>query len=97
MQKILNWRNISYYKKILELPNVKFIHQSFSNQEIIKNCSLVMTITGTSGLEAAFYNKPSIVFGDVVFDVLPSVYKVKNLKELPQIIKTALLQKKVNM
>ena len=97
MQKIVNWRNISDYKKILELPNVKFIHQSFSNQEIIKNCSLVMTVTGTSGLEAAFYNKPSIVFGDVVFDVLPSVYKVKNLKELPQIIKTALLQKKVNI
>jgi len=96
MQKIMNWRSISDYKKILELPNVKFIHPLVSNQEIIKNCSLVITITGTSGLEAAFYEKPSIVFADVIFDNIPSVHKVKNLEELTQIIRSS-LQKKVNL
>lgn len=95
MQKIRGWRNVSYYKKIMELPNVRLFHPSVSNDEMIKNCSLVITISGTSGLEAAFHNKPSIVFADVIYSGLPSVYRLKSLEELPHAIRAS-LQKEVN-
>lgn len=95
MQKVRGWRNISYYKEILDLPNVQLIHPSVSNDEMVRNCSLVITITGTSGLEAAFHEKPSIVFADVIYSSLPSVYRLKSLEELPQAIRES-LQKEVN-
>lgn len=96
VQVLNGWRNISYYKKILEMPNVKLLHPSVSNDEILKNCSLVVTITGTLGLEAAFYNKPSIVFADVIYSGLSSVLRLRSLEELPQSIRSS-LSKKVSL
>ena len=93
--KYRHWRPISYYKTIMDLPNVTLIHPSLSNVELIKNCSIVFVITGTAGLEAAYYGKPSIIFGHTSYDSLPSVHKIENLEDLPKIIRTC-LDEKVN-
>lgn len=90
LQQSRSWRSTSYYKKILELPNVKLIHPSLQPEEIIKKSSLVITVASTAGMEAAFYSKPTIVFSDVLFDLLPSVYKIKNIMELPAVIRKSL-------
>ena len=90
-----HWRPISYYKAVMDLPNVTFIHPSLGNKELIKNCSIVFTVTGTAGLEAAYYGKPSIIFGHTSYDSLPSVHKIENLEDLPKIIRTC-LDEKVN-
>jgi capsule polysaccharide modification protein KpsS len=90
LQQTRSWREISYYKKILELPNVKLIHPTVSSDEIIKKSSLIISAASTAGIEAAFYNKPSIVFSDVLYDSLSSVYKIKNISELPATIRKAL-------
>ena len=95
-QSLNNWRKIEYYKQILKIPNVKFIHPSISSLTLVKNSDLVVTITGTSGLEAAFFQKPSIVFGDSIYSDLSCVHRVKKLEELPKIIKTS-LKKKVEL
>ena len=42
------------------------------------------------GLEAAFYEKPSITFSEIGYDILPSVFRVQNIDELSNTIKTAL-------
>lgn len=84
------WRDLSYYKTILDLPNVELIHPDVKNEDFLKKSSLVITIAGTLGLEAAFYGKPSIVFSDVIYSHLPSVYRVKNLEELPKIIRSCI-------
>lgn len=78
---------------MMNLPNLELMHPSVSNTELLKKCSLVITIAGTAGLEAAFYGKPSVLFSDLGYSLLPSVFKVKSLEELPQIIRTALKQK----
>ena len=94
--KPLYWRKTSFYKEIVALPNVELIHPSFSPEEIIKKSSLVVSITGTSALQAAFYEKPSIVFAHTIFDEFhPSIRRVKNLEELPNAIRSA-LKTKVN-
>ena len=87
---------ISFYKKILSLPNVKLIHPSLSQTPILENCKMVIVITGTTGLEAALYKKPSIVFGDTIYDSLPSVQRITNLEKLPVVIKET-LKKEVNL
>jgi len=91
--KYRHWRPLSYYKTIMDLPNVTLIHPSLSNEELIKNCSIVFTVTGTAGLEAAYYGKPSVVFGHTSYDSLPSVHKIEHLEDLPQLIRTCLGEK----
>ena len=76
------WRSISEYSEIMNIPNVTLIHPSFNSQELIKNSKLVFTITGSSGFEAAFYGKPSIVFTTIGYEILPSVTIIKEIESL---------------
>lgn len=95
MMKTHAWREISFYKQIMDLPNVRLIHPSVKPDEIIKNSSLVITIAGTTGQEAALYNVPTITFTDQIYSISPSVYKINKIEELPSAIKIC-LQKKVD-
>ncbi len=92
-QVLREWRPISDYNKISSIPNVILVHPSVRGQDLIRNSSLVISLAGASPLEANFYGKPSIVFGNVVYSLLPCVLKVTNLEDLPVLIKTALSKK----
>jgi hypothetical protein len=81
-----DWRPISIYNEIMSIPNVTLIHPSIPAEKLMKNCSLVFNIAGTSGFEAAFFGKPSIVFSDVGYLELSSVSRVRNIEDLPKII-----------
>jgi len=94
-QSIRYWRSISEYKEIMNIPNVRLFHPNFSAENMYEKCSLVITIGGSSGLDAAFYQKPSIVFADLGYSVLPSVSKLDSIEKLPELIRES-LQKKVN-
>lgn len=89
-QRIFGWREESWYEELLQLPNVRLIHPDVSNEELLMNCSLAMSIGGTVGLEAAFFNKPSIVFTDVIYSTINSVIKIENVTELPKKIRSTL-------
>jgi len=93
---IRGWRSISDYKQIMSLPNVTLIHPSVKPDYITKRSSLVISINSTSGLEAGFYNKPSITLSNQDFSYLPFVHQIKTLDELPDAIKIS-LKKKVNI
>jgi len=86
-------RDFSYYKKITKLPNVRLVHPSINPNELIENCSLIVSIAGTTPVEGALREKPSIIFADLSYSNLPFVYRVKKLEELPMIIKN-MIQKK---
>jgi len=88
-------REITFYQDLLKLPNVVLLHPTFSRDEILEKCSLVITINGTAGFEAAFYGKPSITLVETDYSSLPSVYTLKSLNELPHAIRTS-LKKTVN-
>lgn len=89
-QEFRAWRDIHEYKEIMDIPNVTLVHPSYPSSELIKHSRLVVTVRGTASLDAAYENKPSIVFGDVPFTILPSVHKVNSLDELPNLIRTCL-------
>lgn len=86
------WRSISEYKEIMSIPNVTIIHPSMPSRQLLQNCSLVITIAGSSGFEAAFYGKPTIAFANVGYSILPSIKKVTNVEQLSQLIQTTLVE-----
>ena len=90
MMTLRGWRSISDYKEIINLPNVKLFHPNLKSDALIKNSSLVITISSTSGIEAAFMEKPSIVFADVDYALISSVQKMKSINELSNLIKYSL-------
>lgn len=89
------WRKISLYKEIMRLPNVVLIHPSVLPDEILRKCSLIISITGTTSFDAGFYKKPSIALAQTAWSMLSYVHKLKSLDELPDAIKSS-LKKEVN-
>ena len=53
----------------------------------------MISLSGSSPLEATFYQKPAIVFGDVVYSLIPSIFKVNTLEQLPKLIEKAISSK----
>ena len=96
MMAINGWRPIQYYEQIMDLPNVEIIHPSLDSKTLLESCSLVVTINGTTGLEAIFHKKPVIVFSNTSYSTISSVCKIDKIEELPQTIKS-LLGSKVNI
>jgi hypothetical protein len=90
---LYGWRNTNFYKKIQELPNVELIYHSLSNYDIMKKSSLIISITGSSSLEASFFEKPSITLIKSSSNYIPTILHVENLNELSSKIKIALKQK----
>lgn len=95
-QSVRGWRVRSFYKQIMSIPNVVLIHPDVSFYDLLEKSSLVISISGTTALESAFYEKPSIVFIDTVFSNLSFVEKINSIPELPKIIRTS-LEKKVDL
>ena len=90
VQKLKFWRSITDYKKLIDIPNVKFIHPSVSNDELLTKCQGVIAISGGTAFEAIFYKKPVILFADEHYDVLSTVTRNKTFKTLPNDITDAL-------
>jgi len=84
------WRDVKQYKELTDIPNVTLIHPSYSSRELTKNSKLLAAVRGTASFDAAYENKPSIIFGGMPHDMLPSVYRVESLEDLPNLIRTAL-------
>jgi len=85
-----DWRSFSFYKEIMDLPNVKMLHHTVHPKNILPKCSMVITIGGTAGFEAAFYEKPTITFVDTLYSYLKSVEILNDINQLPQLIRKQL-------
>ena len=90
LQKIKLWRSIEDYKKIRNIPNVRFLHPSVNAQEVLEKSQGVIAISGATGFEALFYHKPVFLFGDEYYDKLSMVTKIETFDELPYKIKNTL-------
>ena len=90
MSVVRSWHPVSFYKEIMSLSNTKLIHPSVKSKDLIKKSSLIITISSTTGIEATFYKKPSIIFSDLDFSIISSVHKIKSIDELSSAIETYL-------
>ncbi len=87
---MVGYRKRSFYKKIKQIPNVRLIHPSTYGPGLVKKCKMVITISSTSGWEATIMGKPVITFGDVFYNILPSVQRCRSFEELAYIVKNKL-------
>ena len=92
---VRSWRDIKTYKELAKIPGVVLIHPDADSQELIKKSSLVLSITGSSALDAIFLEKPAIVFTDTDFSMIPGVHRLKEIQKLPDAIKSE-LDRKIN-
>ena len=90
-------RSKNYYKKLKEIPNVKFVKPYSSSFELIKNSLAVATITGTAGYEAVYLKKPVLSFGKhQLINYLPTVYYCTNYFDTEKNIKIILKKTKTS-
>jgi hypothetical protein len=87
---IQNWRNVSEYNEISSIPNVVLIYPTIKSEKLYHGCSLVISVSGSAGLEATFYQKPSVIFSDLAFSILPSVFRIRSMNNLSVVIRKAL-------
>jgi hypothetical protein len=85
-------RQQQFYKELKDFPNVVLISPYIDSHDLTENSSGIITITGTVGLEAALYGKPVIMLGDAFFACYDLTYKATDFKELPALLKKALVE-----
>jgi len=64
-------RPLSYYRKLLEIPNVLLAHPSLNSRELISHARIITAIAGSMGFEAIILKKPVVVLGRTPFSILP--------------------------
>lgn len=63
-------RSFEFYEQLLRIPAVKLINPSISNKNLIKKTKLVISVAGTTSLEAALVRKPAVTAVKSHFDYL---------------------------
>ena len=64
-------RPASYYKKILDIPNIRMVHPRMNTKVIIENSKIILTVAGSVSFEAILKSKPVISLGLDHHNVLP--------------------------
>ena len=53
-------RKLNFYKSLEEIPSVKLINPDFSNKILIQNAELIISVAGTTSLEASILGKKAV-------------------------------------
>jgi hypothetical protein len=87
-QSMVGERSLKFYREIKKIPNVRLVSFNYYRdpKPWIEKAKGVITITGTSAYEAALLGKKSIVFGDVPFNMISSISRVRSYEELPELL-----------
>lgn len=72
-----------FYKEVKKIPNVRMLHPDEKTFEVIKNCSIVVSISGTAGFEGILFGKPVIALGQVYYSCADIVYKFSKWDDMP--------------
>ena len=80
-------RTIDFYKDINKFKNVKMVDINFNPFKLIDNAEAVVTLTGTSGLEAILRGIPALVFGYAWYRTCPGVFYTTTTLECTDALK----------
>lgn len=78
-------RPIEFYAELAHIPNVILI-EGIHSHDLIKNASVVLTLTGTVALEAIIYGVPALVLEEVFFDQFDGIYHPRNWDEMRKLL-----------
>ncbi len=81
---------VSFYRRLASIPGVRLINHDEDSRALVERASIVFTLTGTIGYEAALRGKPVIAFARNYFNTLPTVLQCEAPPQLPGLIDRAL-------
>jgi hypothetical protein len=81
-------RSRSFYRELRRKPGLVLVHPDVDSRWLTKQASIVMTVTGTIGLECYLLDKPCILFGRTAFSHL--CYSAPPLKDMRRFIESAI-------
>ena len=87
---------LSYFKKMICRPNIRMLMMNLNSQELVKKSAAVITISGTVGWEGIILGKPVITFGRVFYNHFDQVMHVRDVTELPYILRKAIFDYKAD-
>jgi len=74
-------RNISFYKDLLDIPQVRLIPRTYNSFRLLENCLAVATATGTAGWEGLFRQKSVLMFGHHFYQSAPAVFPIHSVED----------------
>ena len=83
-------RDYQFFKKILNLHNVKLIKEDIDTYQLISHSKGVITVSSSMAIEALMLKKPVGIIGRMYFDNLSNVHTLHNLYSLDHDIKEML-------
>lgn len=83
---LYGYRDVSDYKCIQNIPNVKLLAPHLPGKKIVNDSKGVITLNGTAGLEALLLNKQIITFGSAFYNLSSRVSYVRNIKDFRTVI-----------
>ncbi len=87
----LGRRPPQFYDQLWALKNVVFLDVREKGLDVVRRAAAVVSITGTTGFEAAILGKPVITFGrHNMYSILPHVFTVTDEAELKGYLQRAL-------
>ena len=90
-------RPISFYNEVNKLTNIRLIKLSYYSdpKPLIEKSLGVITIAGSSALEAVMLNRPAMIFGNVSYSLIDSILKNRSFEELSTDIKKMIVDDQI--
>jgi len=86
-------RSPSFYEALLGIPGVSLVSRSAPNWDLIERSCVVLTVTGTVAVEAAFVGIPSGHFGHPWYRGLNGSRALQDARTAPDVLREALEQR----
>jgi len=76
--------------RMRSFPGVEVVHPFANSRDLLERASLVVSIQGTMGLEAALLGRPVLLLGDSPVAVFPSAARAGSPADLPGLVREML-------
>lgn len=87
-------RDISFYKDLLAMPNVRLVPRKFNTFELMKNAIAVATATGSAGFEGLFRGKPFLMFGHDYYQLAPGAFSIRSTDDCEKAFRSIFIEGK---
>lgn len=80
-------RRKAFYAELAHIPGVVLVNDTIHSHQYIQNAEVVLTLTGTVGLEAMVYSTPVVALGDVFYTDFKGAYHLSGFKDAQQLLR----------
>ena len=74
------YRNKSFYDRLANIRNVTLIHTDTDSKALARKSLATASCNGTIMNESVYNGKPTIIFGNTVFQGMPGVFKITDVE-----------------